>query len=476
MVDLVSHLQQIWGYQSFRYPQSEIVDCLLARQDALIVMPTGGGKSLCFQLPGLLQPGLTIVVSPLVALMENQVNQLKQKQLNQKPIAVGLLHSQQAKSTRALVLSKLTTLKLLYVAPETLFSPAVWQKLLQPEITIDSLVIDEAHCIWQWGTTFRPSYTRLGSVRKTLQKFQTSPITVAAFTATADAVIQKTISRSLALKNPQKFLLSPYRANHQLQIKTVYTPQGRKQQALKFIQQQKQTSGLVYVRSRKTSQDLAQWLQSKKINAIAYHAGVPTSQRRQIEQQWLTGKLPVVVCTSAFGLGVDKPDCRWVLHYQLPELLAEYLQEIGRAGRDGKEAIALGLRSEPTGWLDNSDRQRNQFFSGQIQQKFHQAQKLLTQLPERGDLSLLNKEIPNSELALAILHNSGLIEWRDPFHYRKVSQSQTKNLKRSHISDAQLIGGFLATKQCRWAYILAAYNCALPKPHFRCGKCDRCQE
>ena len=462
-------LKAVWGYQSFRYPQAEIIDCLLAKKDALVVMPTGGGKSLCFQLPALLQSGLTIVVSPLVALMENQVSQLKQKQ-----VAVGLLHSQQTRPARTSVLSQLKTLKLLYIAPETLLSQAIWQELLKPELVISSLVVDEAHCIWQWGTTFRPSYTRLGTVRKTLQKAQADPITVAAFTATADTLTQQAISKSLSLNNPKKFLLSPYRANHQLKVKTVWTNQGREKATLKFIQQQKNQSGLIYVRSRQASQNLAKWLQSKKLKTVAYHAGVTTTKRRNIEQRWLTGELPIVVCTSAFGLGIDKPNCRWVLHYHLPELLAEYLQEIGRAGRDGQGAIALALRSEPTGWLDNSDQQRSQFFTQQIQQKFHQAQKLFAQLPPKGDLTQLSREVPDCELSLAILQRFNMVKWQDPFNYRKLIKNKTKELRKLQIPKTQLIKGFLASKKCRWAYVLAAFGVAPPKPDFQCGQCDRC--
>ena len=430
-------------------------------------MPTGGGKSLCFELPALLVPGLTVVVSPLIALMEDRVRQLKAKK-----IAADSLHSQQSKSQRLSVCSRLHKLKLIYVAPETLLSGSVWQKLLDPDLVIANIIIDEAHCIEEWGTTFRPTYTRLGTVRDALQKLQDSIITVAAFTATADIATQQSIVRSLSLRQPQKYILNPYRDNIRLQLRRVFTIRGRKQAALSFLRSKRSHYGLIYVATRKDSETLATWLQKQGFKTAAYHAGVPNTRKRQLEQQWLTGAIPFVVCTSAFGMGIDKPDVRWVLHYHLPQLLAQYLQEIGRSGRDGKSAIALGLVSEPTGWLDNTDKQRELFFTRQIQQKYSSAQKLLTQLPKEGNIRFITQEIPDSELALAILSRYGSVQWLDPFNYRKTSKSN--NEISSVISSSQRISSFNRTKQCRWAYILAAYNFPLPKPDFRCGKCDNC--
>ena len=463
---LVETLQKVWGYQSFRYPQAEIINSLLAKQDTLVLMPTGGGKSLCFQLPALQQKGLSIVVSPLVALMENQVRQLKQK-----GIFSEFLHSQQSKRDRQRVLTRLATVKLLYIAPETLLSASIGQRLIEPDITVSSLIIDEAHCITQWGTTFRPSYTRLGMVKSYLEKSQNTKITLAAFTATADLKTQKAIINKLQLKQPRIFRLSPYRSNLTINVQTVWTLRGRKQAALRFIQQQDKKAGLVYVRTRKDSEQLATWLQNQQLKTVAYHAGVPNNYRREIEQKWLTGKIPVVVCTSAFGMGIDKSDCRWILHYQLPELLGEYLQEIGRSGRDGKPAVALALRSEPTGILDNTDKQRSHFFQQQIKHKYSQAQGVLQQLPSQGTIEMFPD--PGAAISLAILHDSGLIQWQDPFSFKRLPLSY-KSPKVSHhkTPDSQLISNFLNSRGCRWQYILHAYN--FPRSNFACGHCDRC--
>jgi ATP-dependent DNA helicase RecQ len=460
-------LQQVWGYTDFRDSQAAIVNSILNQQDCLIVMPTGGGKSLCFQLPALLQSGLTIVVSPLVALMENQVQQLLSKK-----IAAGLIHSQQTKSDRKITLSNLTQLQLLYVAPETLLSPPIWSQLLQPELIINHLIIDEAHCIVQWGTTFRPNYTRLGIIRDTLRKHKLNKITIAAFTATADNQTQAAIINNLRLKQPQKFIISPYRHNLQLNVKTIWTPKGRKQTTLKFIQQQQERSGLIYVRSRQDSETLANWLQEQKIQTVAYHAGIVNSQRRIIERDWLQGKLPLVICTSAFGMGIDKSDCRFILHYHTPELLTEYVQEIGRSGRDDKLATALALISEPTGLLDNEDKQRSHFFTKQIEQKYQQARQLFKQLPSAGNILEITQKIPQSEIALGILQNLGLIIWQDPFNYRK--KSLNGNLGYFTDPSPEQMQGFLQTKQCRWQYILGAFGFTQEAKNFKCGKCDRC--
>ena len=470
MEKIKTTLQQIWGYSDFRHPQAEIINSILKQQDTLVVMPTGGGKSLCFQLPALLQPGLTIVVSPLVALMENQVQQLKQKK-----IAASLIHSQQAKSDRRTILFNLTRFKLLYVAPETLLTPPIWEKLLQPEIIINNLIIDEAHCIVQWGTTFRPSYTRLGAIRSALlkQKAQTNKITIAAFTATAEPNTQQAIVNSLRLQKPQKFILNPYRSNIHPFVKTVWTPQARKQATVKFIQQHPRQSGLIYVRSRQASESLAEWLRKQKLNTVAYHAGTINSKRRAIEQDWLRGKLPFVICTCAFGMGIDKENCRWILHYHTPELLSEYIQEIGRSGRDNKPATALALVSEPTGWLDSEDKQRSQFFTSQLAKQSQQAKKIFNLLPSQGNILNITKEFPDSNIALGILQNLGLIYWLDPFNYKKKSATQQLN---SYISpqQPQQMQQFLRTKQCRWQFILSAFGFSKEAKNFRCHRCDRC--
>ena len=409
-------LQQVWGYRDFRSPQGEIVQCLLSGQDALVIMPTGSGKSICFQLPALLRSGLTLIVSPLVALMENQVQELRQRR---QPAA--LLHSQLSSQERKQVLWKLENqkLRLLYLSPETLLSPPVWSRLVEPNLQIDGLVLDEAHCLAQWGDSFRPAYYRLGAVRSALLTFKPpgTQIAIAAFTATADRSTRQTIQQVLQLQQPQVFCANPYRANLSLKVQTVWTPRGRRQQLLKFLQAHPRQSGLVYVRTRRDGEALAEWLLDQGYRTVTYHAGLPAQERRAIEESWLGGATQFVVCTNAFGLGVNKPDNRWVVHFHAPILLSEYVQEIGRAGRDGKPAEALTLVSEPTGLLDSDDRQRWQFFAEQGRSQQQAAQRLAQKLPTQGLLEA-GRQSPDQALALAWLQSAGRLTWKTPFEYQ----------------------------------------------------------
>ncbi|MGA1285582.1 MAG: RecQ family ATP-dependent DNA helicase [Prochlorothrix sp.] len=544
-----AEFKRIWGYNDFRSPQGEIIQTLLTGRDALVVMPTGGGKSICFQLPALLQGGLTLVISPLVALMENQVAELRQKQL-----AAATLHSQIPKSQRQQTLQALAQgrLNLLYLSPETLFSESVWDRLLQPEITVRGLILDEAHCLVQWGDTFRPAYRRLGSVRPVLQQHQVEPLAIAAFTATADRATQDTLCRALQLRNPQKFLLNPYRPNLTLRVQCTWSPRQRWEtvhhyilkQALQQTQpahtkqaqtqpaqtqtvghlnlaqgdralagsdrpqpdrtgsryarsdrpqldrpqpdrpnpqhtppHQRTPSGLVYVRTRKDSEQLAQRLQRLGHKTCAYHGGLTAGERREIEAQWMADELPFVVSTNAFGMGVNKPNVRWVVHYQVPLLLAEYIQEVGRAGRDGQGAEALALVSEPTGWLDPSDRQRWQFFQSQQQKQYQAALKLAPKIPQQGRLETVIQQFPQAEIALGVLHSLDRLQWSDPFTYRLLqppsgSPQSAAKTPPATWNPSQAMAHYLHSPQCRWTHLLQAFGFRPDRP--RCGHCDNC--
>lgn len=425
-------LKSIWGFDEFRGSQGSIIQGLCDQNDALIVMPTGGGKSICFQVPGLVLPGLTIVISPLVALMENQVNALVSK-----GVPAALLHSQLDRSQRKKIAYsiEIQRLKLLYLSPETLLSQGVMEKLLNPELTISSLILDEAHCLVQWGDTFRPVYQQLGTVRDRLlaARPKGTNINIAAFTATANPVEQATIIRSLNLNNPIQFVEVPYRSNLVLKKQRVWTPRDRRQKLLKFIQSQNQTSGIVYVRTRNDSEELAKWLRSHTIRAASYHAGLVTSKKRDIEKDWMENRVSCVVATSAFGMGVDKPDVRWVVQYQPPLWLSEYVQEIGRAGRDGAQAIGLTLVSERSGFLDPLD---STTWKHSIQ-SMHQKLKTRWSTTDRRS----SADTAHLELLKSIP-------------------------KRSEVEQ------YINHRGCRWNYIQNFFgNLNLVKP---CGHCDRC--
>ncbi|NJM64690.1 MAG: ATP-dependent DNA helicase RecQ [Acaryochloris sp. RU_4_1] len=470
----VAGLQQFWGYSQFRPLQGEAVTCLLRHQDALVMLPTGAGKSVCFQLPALLQPGLTIVISPLVALMENQVQALHKRHL---PAAA--IHSQLSSQQRRQTLWKLEHqhLRLLYLSPELLVSKAIWDRLCHPHLQIQNLIVDEAHCIEQWGNSFRPVYRRLGAIRPALLQAKSAqskigPIALAAYTATANATTQKEIQAVLNLQNPQVLRSSPYRPNLELQVKTVWTPACRRQQLLRFIESQGQSSGLVYTSSRRLSEVLAVWLHHHHQPTVAYHAGLSPGERRQIEAEWLAGHLPYVICTSAFGMGIDKPNVRWVAHYQPPLSLSAYLQEVGRAGRDHLRSQTLLLASEPTGWLDPEDRQIRQYFLKQLRSQQQAAQQLAHQLPTQGHIEAVTQQFPQAEKALALLHQSGHLVWEDPFHFCLHSHSQAVS---QYVFPLQEMTDYLFTRQCRWQFILERFGFRSNAQNFRCGHCDRCR-
>ncbi|QNP28178.1 RecQ family ATP-dependent DNA helicase [Cylindrospermopsis curvispora] len=470
--EIRKNLKQIWGYENFRPPQEEIVNSLLSQKDALIIMPTGAGKSICFQLPALLNNGLTLVVSPLIALMENQVEELKQR--NQK---ADLLHSELPTHQRHRVLESITKqqLRLLYLSPETLLSSAVWEKISHPHILIRSLILDEAHCLVQWGETFRPVYRRLAAVRPAL--LNTKPpgtkITVAAFTATADPTTQNIIRDVLQLQQPDIYQLNPYRQNLKLTIKTVWTPRARKQQLLKFLQLHPHQTGLIYVRTRKDSEELAKWLIDLGYDTASYHAGLGGDERRAIEKSWLHGKKTFVVCTCAFGMGINKADVRWIVHFHAPYLLSEYVQEIGRAGRDGILAEVLTFISEPTGFLDGEDQRRQQFFQQQILQQYQKAQELIKKLPLQGEVKSVLKEFQHGAIALSLLHSKGNLVWIDPFHY----QILDKEIKQGEINfkAARQMVEYLRTKNCRWQFLLGSFGFNKGGENWRCGHCDNCK-
>ncbi len=459
--------KQVWGYDDFRPPQGEIIANLLDRKDSLIILATGGGKSICFQLPALLQYGLTLVVSPLVALMEDQVQDLKNRNL---PAAT--LHSNLSKTDRWEVLKDFFRLRLLYLSPETLFSPPVWERLCHPKLRVAGIMLDEAHCLVQWGDTFRPAYRRLGALRPALLKHKTEdhpPIPVAAFTATADPSVQSELISCLHLQNPHIILTSPYRGHLALHVESCWNEKARKERSVKYLKEKKDQAGLVYVRTRKDSEDLAEWFASQGFKCLSYHGGMISQERRQIEQDWLSGKCQFVVCTSAFGVGINNPATRWVLHFQSPLTIAEYVQEVGRAGRDGRPAHALMLVS---GFLDDSDQNRYDFFLAQQQKIIQKAKQLIPRLPLKGTHEEVIRIHREGAIALGLLHRSGKLIWHDPFNYEILpGKHSLPDLDKSATIQMQ---SFIKTKRCRWAFLMEVFGFIEEAKTTQCGICDNC--
>lgn len=317
---LHAKLKENFGFEKFRPNQEEIINCILSGQDTLAIMPTGGGKSICFQLPALIFAGITIVISPLIALMKDQVDSLKAN-----GIEACFINSSQTEDERQFYMERLKSnaIKLVYIAPESLsFLDNLFNSL-----TISMIAIDEAHCISAWGHDFRPAYTNLGYLKN---RFPSTPIL--ALTATADKATCKDISQQLNLINPKIFVASFDRKNLSLEVRPAL---DRVKQIIDFIQEKPNESGIIYCLSRKTTEELAEKLQKIGINAKAYHAGLDNKIRSKTQDEFINDDCQVVCATIAFGMGIDKSNVRWVIHYNLPKNIEGYYQEIGRAGRDG---------------------------------------------------------------------------------------------------------------------------------------------
>ncbi|SDX84556.1 DNA helicase RecQ [Flavobacterium degerlachei] len=313
-------LKENFGFEKFRINQEQVINAILSGQDTLAIMPTGGGKSICFQLPALLFPGITIVISPLIALMKDQVDSLKANGIQACFINSSQTDAEQQSHIQNLIDNKI---KLVYVAPESLS----YLENAFSQITISLIAIDEAHCISSWGHDFRPAYTNLGYLKK---RFPSTPIL--ALTATADKATRKDISKQLNLKDPRSFISSFDRKNLSLEVRPAL---DRVKQIVDFISAKPRESGIVYCLSRKTTEELAEKLQKAGVNAKAYHAGLDSAVRSKTQDDFINDDCQVVCATIAFGMGIDKSNVRWVIHYNLPKNIEGYYQEIGRAGRDG---------------------------------------------------------------------------------------------------------------------------------------------
>jgi len=323
-----SILKDIWGFTSFRSDQSVIIDHVLAGHDSLVIMPTGGGKSLCYQLPALIFSGLSIVVSPLIALMNDQVTAL---QLS--GVKVAAFHSNMSRNEQAQVEQKLKQgeIKLLYVSPERINASGFTDFLQTLHISL--FAIDEAHCVSVWGNDFRPDYVLLNKIR---DRFAHVPFI--ALTATADAATQNDICKQLHLKNPEIFVSSFERKN----ITTEARPAEQKyRQTVDFLLKAKDKCGIIYCLSRKETEKLSAKLRQTGFNCDYYHAGMDADERKRVQKEFQDDKIQFICATIAFGMGIDKSNIRWIIHYAMPKNLEGYYQEIGRAGRDGTPAQAL---------------------------------------------------------------------------------------------------------------------------------------
>ncbi|MBX2932392.1 MAG: DNA helicase RecQ [Chitinophagaceae bacterium] len=333
--DIHGGLQKYFGFTEFKGTQEKAINSLMEGNDTFVIMPTGGGKSLCYQLPAMIMPGCAIIVSPLIALMKNQVDLVRG--YSEKDDVAHFLNSSLNKGQIKIVKEDLLAgkTKLLYVAPETLTKEENLEFF--SDLNISFFAVDEAHCISEWGHDFRPEYRRLRDMMNVIN----ADIAVIALTATATPKVQSDIVKNLGLRNPNIFISSFNRTNLYYEVQPKATKEQTIKHIVKFITHHKGKSGIIYTLNRRTTEELAELLMANNIKAVAYHAGLDQKLRSRRQDEFLNEEVQVIVATIAFGMGIDKPDIRFVIHYNIPKSIENYYQETGRAGRDGLEGICV---------------------------------------------------------------------------------------------------------------------------------------
>jgi ATP-dependent DNA helicase RecQ len=460
-------LQRYFGYPDFRGGQRDAVTAALQRRDVLVLMPTGGGKSLCYQVPALTLPGLTVVVSPLISLMKDQVDALLRA-----GAPAALLNSTlpRDEAERTLGAARAGELKLLYVAPER-FDAASFREQL-PHLGVALLAVDEAHCVSQWGHDFRPSYLRLGAVREELG------VPVTALTATATPAVRDDIMRQLRLRDPVTVVRGFDRPNLRWAVHGVAERRDKDAVLLRMVRGQREGVSIVYAPTRKAVDTLTDLMRRAGISATSYHAGMPAKERERVQNAFMAGAIPVVTATCAFGMGIDKPDVRLVLHYTMSGSLEAYYQEAGRASRDGAPGCCVLLYAP-------GDRQVHDFMVDQTHPSRELVEDVVRLLaaetvlrpqdaaaivarglaiaPRQADavLRTLTRQRVLQDNGDGSLSLGGTVDWDDAL------------LRRRHeLARLDAMDAYARTRECRRGFVLRYFGD--PDAMQQCGDCDNC--